>query len=418
MNYQGKTVLLTIYNLDGYHGSVTHVYELSEYYSKNGAEVTVVCVYYSEDVKEMFEQTGIRVYTIGNWTLSVKYDYVIGIHNPVLSYLLLRGLDCDKLILTSLSHVESLECFPVFYEYASLLTSHSVEAAEVHIEKYGIDAEKIKVIENFIPEEFISFERVDTSKELRRIAVVSNHIPEEIKGIVDCFGTEISVDFYGMHTDNFVKITPEIIKGYDVIISIGKTVQYALGMGVPVYIYDHFGGNGYLFNIDDMKTEAKNNFTGRPSCRHLTASEIAKEIVDGYEKCLCNMENIRKTAIERFGIAGNADRIIDLADKGISFNREGLMKDKNNLLFMKLGQSWCTYNFHRHNETEYYRNRALGYSELLKEQERLKTEYAKLSMKVVSMEKQIENMEDSTCWKITKPIRDCMDIVRLRKTHL
>lgn len=41
--------------------------------------------------------------------------------------------------------------------------------------------------------------------------------------------------------DEYKSITLEILSQYDVAITIGKTVQYCLVMGVPVYVYDKFG---------------------------------------------------------------------------------------------------------------------------------------------------------------------------------
>ena len=38
----------------------------------------------------------------------------------------------------------------------------------------------------------------------------------------------------------------ELLDHYDCVISIGKTVQYCLVQGIPVFLYDRFGGPGYL----------------------------------------------------------------------------------------------------------------------------------------------------------------------------
>ena len=53
---------------------------------------------------------------------------------------------------------------------------------------------------------------------------------------MDIFGLQSKVEL----------VTPELIQKYDVVLTIGKTVQYALLGNKVVYCYDHFGGMGYL----------------------------------------------------------------------------------------------------------------------------------------------------------------------------
>ena len=91
----------------------------------------------------------------------------------------------------------------------------------------------------------------------------------------------------------YVDITPQILSKYDLIISIGKTVQYALGMGIPVYEYDYFGGNGYI-NKNNINEEAYYNFTGRPKCRRLSPQDIVHEIIDGYDEAVSNAFELKE----------------------------------------------------------------------------------------------------------------------------
>ena len=95
------------------------------------------------------------------------------------------------------------------------------------------------------------------------VLLVSNHPPSELTSIV---GRR-----YGQ-----VRVTPDMIRQYDCIICNGKTVQYALRSGVPVYLYDHFGGPGWLTPENFDKAE-EHNFSGRPWPRK-TADEIRAEL--------------------------------------------------------------------------------------------------------------------------------------------
>ncbi|PJG86508.1 hypothetical protein CVP05_01505 [Conservatibacter flavescens] len=80
------------------------------------------------------------------------------------------------------------------------------------------------------------------------------------------------------------QVNPALIASYDVIISIGKTVQYALLGHKPVYCYDHFGGCGYL-NADNFDKAKWHNFSGRGFDKK-TAEQIASELVDGFKSAL------------------------------------------------------------------------------------------------------------------------------------
>jgi hypothetical protein len=54
----------------------------------------------------------------------------------------------------------------------------------------------------------------------------------------------------------------ELLDHYDCVISIGKTVQYCLVQGIPVFLYDRFGGPGYL-NESNYELAEYYNFSGR-----------------------------------------------------------------------------------------------------------------------------------------------------------
>ena len=98
------------------------------------------------------------------------------------------------------------------------------------------------------------------------------------------------------------------------IISIGKTVQYALGMGIPVYNYDHFGGSGYV-TLENIDKEEHHNFCGKSFCRKLSSEEIAKEILEGFSKVVEQTQKLKKIAVERYLLSENIDKIMNILEK-------------------------------------------------------------------------------------------------------
>ncbi|EFQ83114.1 hypothetical protein HMPREF0063_12323 [Aeromicrobium marinum DSM 15272] len=78
-----------------------------------------------------------------------------------------------------------------------------------------------------------------------RILVVSNHVTpevEEAKALLRDKGLEVV--HFGSGQDEYALVTAEVLDRFDVVVTIGKTVQYCLVAGRPVYVYDHFGGQG------------------------------------------------------------------------------------------------------------------------------------------------------------------------------
>ena len=66
-----------------------------------------------------------------------------------------------------------------------------------------------------------------THTPLQKIAVISNHIPPEILEAVKILQKKYTVDIFGLQKQP-IWITPEIINQYDLIVSIGKSIQYGI----------------------------------------------------------------------------------------------------------------------------------------------------------------------------------------------
>lgn len=119
-----------------------------------------------------------------------------------------------------------------------------------------------------------------TAGEVRRVLVVSNHPPHEVLEAARILRTRgIDVDVVGQHQEAYRRITPRDLEDVDAVITIGKSVQYCLVASVPVYVYDHFGGYGYL-DDDTLALAQHRNFSGRGG-ETRSAEVIADEVVAG-----------------------------------------------------------------------------------------------------------------------------------------
>ncbi|TYL52583.1 hypothetical protein [Agromyces mariniharenae] len=142
-----------------------------------------------------------------------------------------------------------------------------------------------------------------------RIAVVSNHPPQEVLDAAAVLrGLDVEVDVIGEATE-VREITPELLAAYDGVVTIGKTVQYALSLGVPVYVYDHFGGEGWLAPDNDA-AQAATNYSGRATGRRIDGDAIAAEIVDGFAAAGEFARERRAQHAERFSLRRSIDGLL------------------------------------------------------------------------------------------------------------
>ena len=292
-------VVFTVAALNGFHGSVIHVFEWAQFLVHEGYEVTVITGTYKTEIVKLFNRSHIDVRHINDDLQDNRWDCGFAYHFPFITKLLHKGAVFRKLIIGCLSSFELLEAPPFFWNDCNLVVTMSAEAKDHICSRYLIPYSKVCVIENGIPSSFFDSYKEEVSKSIRYIGVVSNHIPEEISLLRKDLEGVVDVKFIGVNGDLCEFVTPELLKKFDVIITIGKTVQYCLGLGIPVYEYDHFGGNGYI-TTNNFYTERRFNFSGRPTKRKLTTEMIVKELFSRYDEALCHREELSDLARNNF----------------------------------------------------------------------------------------------------------------------
>ena len=173
------------------------------------------------------------------------------------------------------------------------------------------ESPKMMFFRNPAPAEFSEF-KLSPRKHMKHILVVSNHPPQEVLDAAEILKRKgYDVKSLGETGDEYKLITPELLHGYDVVVTIGKTVQYCLCMGVPVFIYDRFGGPGYLDDSNFISAKSK-NFSGR-GFSSMSAAEIADHIMDGYTSSRSFIMDNRQKFIQEFSI----DKVLPRVLKGL-----------------------------------------------------------------------------------------------------
>lgn len=144
-----------------------------------------------------------------------------------------------------------------------------------------------------------------------KAAVVSNHPPGEIvraSGLLREQG--LLVDLIGVG-GSYRRMAPAVLSQYDVIITVGKTSQYGLVTGVPIYCYDNYGGPGYLSN-QNYKEAAYWHFSGR-GFGLKSAEQIYREIIQNFDQANEFSQSVLSKARREFDIENNIERILNSA---------------------------------------------------------------------------------------------------------
>ena len=309
-NFVNKKVLITQNDIYSINGSAIIVLELAQFLIDAGALVTVYTYFLHDPLKSVFENSGIYV-TDSEDTLSLdSFDYV-WVHQQVLPLSIISELvfvhKKPSMPIFIFNHMSSLDKiadeFPYIWNLENTLSSlslfNSIETKNKQAHMLVNDLPK-ELYQNPAPSSFAKFS-VSQSKRIERVLVVSNHPPKEIEDLIEEFtATGIELTILGENQEKYRLIDLELLSQYDVVITIGKTVQNCLVAGIPVYVYDHFGGPGYL-NESNIIIAEENNFSGRGFEKKST-KEIYKEITEKYYDARSYLKKSRSTFIKKFTI--------------------------------------------------------------------------------------------------------------------
>lgn len=321
MDSRGKNILITQSTFCKIAGSEMVTLELAQYLKAAGADVRIFTWFCDDPMAKIARKKGIYVTSDENDPKFKSCDYV-WVHHQVLPELLLEEMHNNKQYRPKIIffHMTGLQAnimeHPYIYDLeervASLRLYVSEESRKMIRKLYFKKGTRVK--EDIFPNPYLpQYEKWRSRKKIKKVLIVSNHPPEEVVGLKKCIGNNIEVDLIGEKAKRSVLLAPKILEQYDVVVTIGKTVQCCLAMGIPVYVYDVFGGCGYLDEINYEAAKEK-NFSGRGFGKK-SKEQIAKEIVDGFEAnkdfSKLHKDEIKKT----FSLEENVAKVFGEAKK-------------------------------------------------------------------------------------------------------
>ncbi len=319
---QRKKILMTNLYFQKFTGSELHILEFARRFREKGYDVTIAVYKKAFPLLEEVED-GITVVECRTEELTeTEYDVIFVQHYPVFDYLASRyRLKYKRMIVSRLSVINAMEQLPVCTDEAGMILCVSQECADLTERQLG-SAGKIRVFKNCVEEEFFKVYKENAGREhhLEHIAVISNHIPDEILELKERLEAQedqegknggsavCQVDLIGMDYQPR-RVTADVLKDYDLVLTIGRTVQACFASGVPVYVYDYLGGPGYITK-ENLELAERNNFSGRGFGRK-TAEELEREIVGQYEEALGRLSDWKELADREYQYTRRFDEMYE-----------------------------------------------------------------------------------------------------------
>ncbi len=234
----------------------------------------------SDIVRSRIESAGHRATDLlkfDPFQLRGDYDLIWGAHWPVLGMFLLAGkIRFRNLVLHSMSPFVDFERIVFLADEADLILYNSRENMDLGRHAEASTPHKEHLFPNSLP---LSFFDAESRRVLPRhdFSYVSNHYTPEIIEALDILEREgYRVRKTGRHFGQ-QPVDPDYIDDTRVVISIGHTVLKTVARRRHAFIYDRFGGPGYL-TAENFDASAERNFSGRyAGCR--TAGEIVEDLL-------------------------------------------------------------------------------------------------------------------------------------------
>ena len=294
-DFKGKRILITHPFLYEINGATIVTLELATFLQEQGARVRVYTNVFENPIKQYFTRGGIQVDVANKMPQYHLSDFdFVWINSQTFPVNLLKELgDADKVKLAPKfifmhmsAHSFCADEMPYIYGFEESLSSLSLFVSEEAFDTNKAFFEKLPENTDYYRNPApLSYGQISKKHrdELRKVLVVANYPCSELREIKDILERRnISIDYLGFCGDRYELINERIISKYDAVISIGKTVQYCLVSGIPVYIYGQYGGPGWL-NKKNYAKAKKYNFSGR-GFRDKTPEEIVNDLILYYSK--------------------------------------------------------------------------------------------------------------------------------------
>lgn len=305
-------VLMTNLMLAGYSGSELHTLDMAKEFIKHGWDVTCFTLVLSEPIRGLLHHAGVKTVEFPNInSLDTHYDLLFAQHHVVSDFIAAQAsITFDRILVSILGPHTFHEQLPELAANADLIVYVSEECREARKEEAAISTAPYYIFPNYAHEGFASLPERTYPASPQKIAIVSNHLPQELVELKDKPNLPFSIETIGWN--GYSRLTSSgMLSQYDCVITIGRTVLDCFSGSIPLYCYDQFGGPGYI-SPDEVEKHAYSNFSGRSVNRKLTSDELIEDIISGYPQAITNLSHLREYANQYHNLSHNFDALLDI----------------------------------------------------------------------------------------------------------
>lgn len=211
---------------------------------------------------------------------------------------------------------------------ADIVLANSPETRE-YLLALGLSEHLVDIFPNPAPDPFWSIRSLTPETRLKTVLLVSNHPPTEATEalmLLEQRGVRVRLVGRGGYV---ARVTPYLLERTNAVITIGKTVQYAIACGKTPYVYDRFGGPGYL-DEGNFEAAASSNFSGRSDRKIVDAATMADEIVSRFSVSSMFVKLLSNEILAPFRLGRCVEKLLDRVQTAPS-NVERLSSMRTNL---------------------------------------------------------------------------------------
>ena len=321
--FKNKRILITQPIIRGFNGSTLVALELATTLQNLGAKITIYTCDFAEPASDYFKKAKLHVDTIQDnpkYKLS-DFDY-IWVHSQILPISIIEALSFkyDEAPSFIFLHMSGMDWIPDekpwIYNLENQLSSLSLFICEEVLkvnEPLLNHSIPTAFFRNPAPKDYLQI-KSSPSPSLKKLLIVSNHPPKEVLKAKKILNEKhhLNVSILGEGQDDYALMNPSILKKYDAILTIAKTVPYCLLANKPVYVYDTFGGGPGWLNKNNFDQAKYRNFSGYQN--HLfphyegkgfffkKPEQISKEIINGYKDAVAFQTSQHDTFLQDFSL--------------------------------------------------------------------------------------------------------------------
>lgn len=305
-------ILFALNQFDGLAGGTLVPLEVAEYLKALGHDCVIVANHIGDPLATDARGSGIEVTDDPQGLGAFDFDLVWGQGHtiPLLRFEAGQS-ESTRFVFSHLSTQLGFETPGLVFEplLADSVLANSPETA-AHLSALGIPEAKLKVFPNPAPAAFWTSRQ--PPQKLRTVRLISNHPPQEaVEALKILESRGIRTRWIGSKGQYQARVTPDLVSRSSAILSIGKSVQYAIAGGIPAYVYDRFGGPGYL-NAENFDRAAWANFSGRCCRRTISADQIADEIMDGFAAARAFTASLSEDRLRSYRLEAHVDWTLSL----------------------------------------------------------------------------------------------------------